>query len=108
MRSGCTSSRCEVVNQATEIKLRAERKAGGFLRDTDKAKNQYSAGRGTLPALGITKDQSSQWQKVAAIPDQEFERKIIEAKPWTISQPPPWIIQKVERSFRKLKESSGF
>jgi len=75
----------EVVNQATEIKLRAERKAGQFLREMPKAKpignNQYKSGcvptrnTSTLPEMGITHKQSSQWQKVASIPDEKFERQ---------------------------------
>jgi hypothetical protein len=37
-------------------------KAGEMLARMDKAKNQY-AGNNTLPALGITKTQSSRWQR---------------------------------------------
>lgn len=34
----------------------------------------------TLSELGITRDQSSQWQRLAAIPAEDFERYIAEAK----------------------------
>jgi hypothetical protein len=30
----------------------------------------------TLPDLGITRDQSSKWQKIAAIPEEHFEAVI--------------------------------
>jgi hypothetical protein len=52
-----------VINRATAIKLKAERKAGEILAGIDKAKNQNSAGIITLPAMGITKIQSSRWSK---------------------------------------------
>ena len=75
----------EVVNQATEIKLRAERKAGGFLKDNIKHEGGRPQKNGigdipfsTLSKIGVTKIQSSQWQQVASIPDEKFEQHIIE------------------------------
>jgi N6-adenosine-specific RNA methylase IME4 len=61
-----------LINRATEIKLKAERKAGEILRGMEKAKNQNSAGNVTLPALGITKIQSSRWQRAALVPEDDF------------------------------------
>jgi hypothetical protein len=63
---------------------------GQMLADTEKAKcsNGQLNGRDssggsvirplekipkTLSEMGVSKDQSSKWQKLAAIPDQEFE-----------------------------------
>jgi site-specific DNA-methyltransferase (adenine-specific) len=78
-------------NQAAEIKMRAERKAGAILADMEKAKgggngnNQYARSnlspRGTgciqtLTSLGITRNQSSRWQQVASIPEDLFEQFI--------------------------------
>jgi len=34
----------EMINDAQEIKIRSERKAGEFLKNTPKPKNQHSAG----------------------------------------------------------------
>jgi hypothetical protein len=79
----------EVVNQATEIKLRAERKAGKFLHDMPKntggGANRYgrfsdipSGNITKIPELGITYKQSSQWQQVASIPEEKFEQHILE------------------------------
>ena len=68
--------------------LRAERKAGALLAEMEKAKasgsNQYSkdlGGRGgrppkneqTLASLGVSKEQSSNWPRLAAVLEDEFE-----------------------------------
>jgi len=73
----------EAERLACEIRLRAERKAGAILRTMQKAKgspgNQHtgpltrSEGTKTLADLGITHNQSSQWQKLAEVPEAEFE-----------------------------------
>jgi hypothetical protein len=70
----------EAERRACEIRLRAERRCGQLLQQVEKAKGtrgQLSGGRTvrppedaqTLADLGITKSQSSRWQKLAAIPD---------------------------------------
>lgn len=64
---------------ATEIKIRAERRAGEMLAAMDK--NRGAARKGwnenaivtddsvpTLPSMGISLDQSANWQKIAAMP----------------------------------------
>ena len=73
----------EAERRACEIRLRAERKCGVLLRQMEKAKgapgNQYTGPVArcdqskTLDDLGISKTQSSRWQKMADIPDDEFE-----------------------------------
>jgi hypothetical protein len=77
----------EAERRACEIRLRAERKAGQLLASMAKAKGARGNpnGRGapivpsegarpqTLSELGITHDQSSKWQQLAAVPEQEFE-----------------------------------
>jgi hypothetical protein len=82
---------------AAEIKIRAERKAGEMLKEMDKnrggnpeqiAKSNRSSpttGSNETPSpklsdLGISKDNSSRWQKLAEIPEEDFERKIVELK----------------------------
>jgi hypothetical protein len=73
----------ENERRACEIRLRAERKAGQLLAQMEKPKaapgNQYTGpvergdGSKTLRDLGISRDQSSRWQKLGAIPQPEFE-----------------------------------
>ena len=67
---------------ALELKLRAERKAGGFLREMPRVKPKDTLRRGdtmsprdgpTLKDLGIEKKESERWQKIAAVPEDRFE-----------------------------------
>lgn len=83
----------EAERQAREIRLRAERRAGELLTEMEKAKpgrrpaNPSQATRDIKPLaeLGISYDQSSRWQKLAAIPEAEFEASLTdpEVKPTT-------------------------
>jgi phage N-6-adenine-methyltransferase len=76
----------ELERQCCEIRVRAERRAGQMLRDMDKAKgspgNQFTGpldrneGSKTLADYRITYYQSSQWQKLAALTEPEFEAKL--------------------------------
>lgn len=80
----------EAERKAGEIRLRAERRAGELLKEM-KASGERASSRDNLNQgpksngptsgkrlsdLGITRDQSSQWQKLAAIPEPEFETEI--------------------------------
>lgn len=79
----------EVQNAIAEIKIRAERKAGDLLDEMERSTvgdNQHTAGsntvllpnKPTLADIGITKTQSSRWQKVASMPEKEFEEHVHE------------------------------
>jgi hypothetical protein len=86
----------DMIVWATEIKVRAERRTGELLRETAKQAGARGTGSNqhrkveslrddstkppSLESLGVTKQQSSDWQKLAAIPEREFERRIAEAK----------------------------
>jgi hypothetical protein len=69
----------EAERQACEIRLRGERRCGQLLATMEKAENQHvpvtarDRQPNTLADLGISKPQSSRWQKLAAIPSREFE-----------------------------------
>ncbi len=89
----------QLQNQACEIRLRAERRAGQLLLDMEKNPGTRGTGRprkdGTkfersstttanppkLEEIGITKDQSSKWQRLALLVDEStFEKALIQAR----------------------------
>ena len=76
----------EAESRAAKIRLRAERRCGQLLKDM-KANGQRDNGKGNrnpdlkserltpkLADLGISKQQSSDWQKLAAIPEKSLKR----------------------------------
>lgn len=80
----------EMERMASEIRLRAERRAGEMLRESarvgarqprahPKAESKRNDSAPRLRDLGISKDQSHQWQKLAAIPEAEFEKRLAQA-----------------------------
>jgi hypothetical protein len=85
----------EAERQACEIRLRAERRCGQLLRQREKAKGAQGnpGGQGapivrsdgvttqTLSDIGVSKQQSSDWQKMADIPDDDFEAALAVAGP---------------------------
>lgn len=87
----------ETYNYAAEIRLRAERRLGEILRETPKNEGRAGMGRPSLgttkteapkPApivprladVGITYKQSSRAQKLAKIPEEQFEEHIVTKK----------------------------
>jgi hypothetical protein len=79
-----------LIDQATEIRLRAERRAGQLLKEAA-VRGERHSGRGDqktgsqaatpkLSDLGINKSQSSRWQKLADIDDDEFEGVVTHAQ----------------------------
>jgi 16S rRNA G966 N2-methylase RsmD len=83
----------EIQNDAAELKLRAERKAGELLRDMEKATgspgNQYTGkldrlhdetSPPTLADLRITKLESHRWQQAAQLSEEAFEAYITTTK----------------------------
>lgn len=91
----------ELERDAAIARVRAERRCGELLAEMEKAtgargtgSNQYQLAEvrsrattapKTLSDLGITKDQSSKWQRLAAVPEAEFEAAVSQpgAKPST-------------------------
>jgi hypothetical protein len=84
----------DAERKACEIRIRAERRAGELLRDMAKngqraaqrdgtphrearlGKSDSVAPIQTLADLNITRDQSSKWQQLAAVPAAEFESAV--------------------------------
>lgn len=84
----------QMIQWATEIKVRAERRAGEMLcemRDrgeraahgTNRHKKKSHANTSnppTLAELGVTRMQATRWQALAAMPDEHFETAVETAK----------------------------
>lgn len=78
----------ELIQWATEIKVRAERKAGELLSQSAETGERAPQGRvspeqpkpTTLGDLGITPNQSSRWQSLASMTDAHFETAVATAK----------------------------
>jgi DNA N-6-adenine-methyltransferase (Dam) len=79
----------EMINNATELRLTAERKGGEIL--IEMAENGERADRGrrdqmsraatfTLKDLEVSRDQSSKWQKLAKLPADKFEIRVEHAQ----------------------------
>jgi N6-adenosine-specific RNA methylase IME4 len=82
----------ELIKYATEIRMRAERRAGELLiemgerqeRDRGKGGDRKSRLRAAtvipkLADLGVSKTQSSRWQKIAALEPDRFEANLVRA-----------------------------
>lgn len=79
----------EIQNRCAEIKIRAERRAGEILMSMEKATGgqpyQSQDGTGsqstpTLADIGVTRNQSSNWQSIAKIEEEAFEDKFDEIR----------------------------
>jgi hypothetical protein len=80
-----------LIEHATDIRLRAERRAGELLVKMEKNKGAVPGKTGRkgkpvldskpkLKDLGVTKTQSSRWRMLAAIPQEQFEGVVAEAR----------------------------
>ena len=79
----------ELIDHATDIRLRAEIRAGELLTEMAEKKERKTRSGDkraksqpvtSLSDLGISKAQSSRWQRIAALPPDEQEAKIARAK----------------------------
>lgn len=72
----------DMVNRAAAAKLWAERRAGELLSDTVRPGNPSQRTGLPIPKLadfGVTEKQSSEWQKLAEIPAEQFEQAVEQA-----------------------------
>jgi hypothetical protein len=86
----------ELIEHATEIRMRAERRAGELLAEMEKntgiiGRDKKGETRGSsgkprvdeppkLKDLGVTKTQSARWQKLAELDDAAFEARVETAR----------------------------
>jgi phage N-6-adenine-methyltransferase len=86
----------ELIDKATEIRLRAEIRAGEMLADMKDRGQRAGQGQGDgkgrkaqplpkLSDLGVTKTQSSRWQKLAALPLDKQEERVASVKRAAVS-----------------------
>lgn len=97
----------EAANMAKEVQLRAERKAGEFLKDvpreqgkrTDTSTQTGSKLQAVLDASSISKTEAGRWQTSSELPEQEFEKYIAGAKELTSAE-----VLKRAKKFKKQSE----
>jgi N6-adenosine-specific RNA methylase IME4 len=76
----------QMIEQATEIRLRAERRAGQLLKQMADSGERETGGKPSRDArvklddLGISYTQSSRWQKLGAMDEEDFEARAAIAK----------------------------
>ena len=77
----------DLIKYATEIKVRAERRCGELLRVTAASGERNTGGKpskdatvSTLTDMGLTRDESSRYQQLAAMPAEHFETAVATAK----------------------------
>lgn len=72
----------KLVEWASEIKVRAERRAGELLSKIDRKNGDKGAEgiRSTLEQIEVPVVTAHRWQKIAAIPEEKFEKAIAETK----------------------------
>lgn len=79
----------ELIQYATEIKVRAERRCGELLKATADSGQRatrgvnverYDIDKPTLSDMGLTRDESSRYQQLAAMPTEHFETAVATAK----------------------------
>lgn len=77
----------ELIQYATEIKVRAERRCGELLARTAETGERAARGKpaetshaSTLSEMGLTRDESSRYQQLAAMPADHFETAVATGK----------------------------
>jgi N6-adenosine-specific RNA methylase IME4 len=109
----------ELMDHAVEVRLRAERKAGQLLIEMaesgDRATREGNLARGsvlrlrdapTLTDLGVEKNQSWRWRKLAGLNDDEFVQRLAEARhrAWSSIEQSPEERQAEKRERRETRE----
>lgn len=105
----------ELIQFATEIKVRAERKCGELLATMEKHSggnpNLSNAPTGskpqTLPELGITRDQSSRYQSLASMSEAHFETAVATAKDTAGEVTTAFMLREAKRAKPAGKPKTG-
>jgi protein gp37 len=103
-----------LIEDATEIRLRAERRAGELLAEMEKNKGAVPGKTGRkgkpvldptpkLADLGVSKTQSSRWQSLAALDSKTFESQLAAARKKALNG-----LDKVHREVKREVKRAGF
>jgi hypothetical protein len=106
----------EAERLACEIRLRAERKAGALSRDLEKAKPgpkpelpsavESNSKTSHLRNAGISPRQAHQYEKLAAVPEEVFEREVANAD--VLGFATSQTAQKLMQASRKYRAGAAF
>lgn len=111
----------ELIQYATEIKVRAERRAGEMLASMPKAQGVKFNGRDeegnfrqshddtaqTLADIGVSKVQSSRWQSLAGMSDEHFETAVATAKDTAGQVTTAFMLREAQRAKPQGKAPTG-
>lgn len=107
----------DLIQWATEIKVRAERKAGEMLRQSAESGDRATSKTGnpdlqvskpaTLEEIGITRDQSSRWQSLASMSDTHFETAVATAKQSAGEVTTAFMLREAKRGKPTAKPKTG-
>lgn len=70
----------EVQNEIRVLKVLAERKLGDYISSWKNSNSKRCKKQSKLSELGVKPHQSKRWQKVASVPEREFQRYVTIAK----------------------------
>ena len=103
----------KMIEQATEIRLRAERRVGELLNETERNKGAATPKSNgvvtddtvapTLAEVGLSRQQSSDFQALAAVSREEFEKELRTGKATTRSL----LGKSPKRANKPKKEAKG-
>jgi hypothetical protein len=111
----------ELIQYATEIKVRAERKAGELLRDAAARGERFPAGGprakqaesqadtrpATLAEIGVSNTQSSRWQSLASMSEAHFETAVATAKDTAGEVTTAFMLREAQRGKPQGKAPTG-
>lgn len=107
----------ESINDAAEVKLRAERRMGELLAQMPKNKggrpekthcSVQSVNQPTLKELDIEPTQSMRCQRIAMMPEETFEQAIQEAREQQKEITTAGVLRKAEKQDRERRKPKGF
>ena len=107
----------ELIQYATEIKVRAERRCGELLTKADKNTGARGVGSNqhqvrshdstapTLASMGLSRDESSRYQQLAAMPADHFETAVATANATTGEVATTFMLREAERPCLASREA---